>query len=168
MRTRTRGLVAALALVLSASLTACGGGDEEKASKAISDSLMQENEESLSVTQEQADCISDGFVDKIGVDQLKEYGVLTDDLEATDTGDIELSEEDAGKAADSVMDCADFKEMFAQGFGEDLPAEAKECVDTALTDDVVKQFLTGIFAGSTDGQQELQAALSECVAGGQG
>ena len=112
--------------------------------------------------------VCDGFVDNIGVDKLKENGLLTDDLKASDSGDIELSEEDAAKAADAVIDCADFEQLFSEGLGEDMPAEVKDCINEAINDDVLKEFLTGIFSGSTAGQEELQNQMMECATAGQG
>ncbi len=80
MKFRTIGATAALALLLGA----CGGSDDDAASKAISDSIMDSGNETFEVTQEQADCVGDGMVDGIGTDKLVEYGIITEDNEASD------------------------------------------------------------------------------------
>ena len=159
MKIRTLGAVAVLALAL----TACGG-DDEAASKAIADSIMDSNDETFEVTQEQADCVGDGFVDEIGTDQLVEYGIITEDLKTDSTIDsVEMSKDDAQSAADVMQDCADIKEIFSGAMGE-LPAEAKECIDGKLTDDVLNKFLVAVFSNDQEaGTQELTAALAECL-----
>jgi len=165
MHTRSRGLLAAFALVLSASLTACGGGDDEKASQAIADQLSSEQVEGIQATDEQATCVGDGFVDELGVDKLKEYGILNDDLEVDEGLETtDMSEEDAGKAADVLMDCVDFREMM--GDTGEMPDEVRDCLDDALSDDAIHALLTGLFSGDTSGQEEYQQAILECASAG--
>ncbi len=161
MKIRTIGAAALLALTL----TSCGQ-DEEAASKAISASIMESNDETFKVTQSEADCVGDGMVDKIGVDKLTEYGIITKDLKANDGIDqVEMSESDAGSAADVMADCADIKELFTNAMGE-LPDEAKQCVDKNLSDEVLHDFLVSVFENKQDeGQQKLMSALGECVGG---
>ncbi len=160
MKIRTLGAVAVLALAL----TACGGGDDETASKAIADSIMDSNDETFEVTQKQADCVGDGFVEDIGTDQLVEYGIITEDLKSDSTIDtVKMSKDDAQSAADVMQDCADIKEIFAGAMGE-LPEEAKTCIDEKLTDDVLNKFLVAVFSNDQEsGTQELTAALTECL-----
>ena len=160
MKIRTLGAVAVLALAL----TACGG-DDSAASKAIADSIMDSNDETFEVTQDQADCVGDGFVEEIGTDQLVEYGIITEDLEAESTIDtVEMSKDDAQSAADVMQDCADIKEIFSGAMGE-LPAEARACIDEKLTDEVLNSFLVAVFSNDQEsGTQELMTALTECMA----
>lgn len=162
MKTRVLGVAALLAL----SLTACGQ-DEEAASKAISDSIMKSNDETFEVTRDEADCVGDGMVDKIGVEKLTDYGIITEDLKA-DGGieSVEMSEGDAGSAADVMSGCADIKELFTSAMG-DLPEEAKQCVEEKLSDEVLHDFLVSIFMNEQEqGQQELVGALGECINAG--
>jgi hypothetical protein len=163
MKIRTFGVAALLAL----SLTSCGQ-DEEAASEAISNSIMESNDETFEVTREEADCVGDGMVEQIGVDKLTEYGIITEDLEANDGIDnVEMSEGDASSAADVMAGCADIKELFTSAMGE-LPQEAQQCVEENLSDEVLHDFLTAIFMNDQDqGQQELMGALQECL-GAQG
>jgi hypothetical protein len=162
MRIRIIGAFAALALAL----TACGN-DEEAASTAISDSIMESSDQTFKVTRQEADCVGEGMVDRIGVDKLTDYGLLTEDLEANDGIDeVEMSEGDAGSAADVMGKCADIKELFTSAVGE-LPEEARTCVDENLTDEVLRDFLTSIFMNDqAGGQQELMGALQECLSAG--
>ena len=155
-----------VAVVLTLALTSCGQ-DEEAASKAISDSVMKSNDETFKVTQGEADCIGDGMVESIGVDKLTDYGIITEDLKA-DNGleSVEMSEGDAGSAADVMSECADIKKLFTSAMG-DLPEEAQQCVDEKLSDEVLHDFLVSIFMNEQEqGQQELVGALGECISAG--
>lgn len=165
MTIRTVGVLAALCLAV-APLSACGGSDDETASKAISAELVDSGDDTLSVDQEQADCMGDGLVDKIGVDKLQEYGILNDDLGADENVDeVTMSEDDANSAADVVMDCTDFRDMMmGQMDTAGMDEDTKACFDEALTDDVLHDFLAGLFAGSTtDSQQQLTEAMTACM-----
>ena len=160
MKIRTIGATVVLALALAA----CGGSDDEAASKAIADSIMDSNDETFEVTQEQADCVGDGMVEDIGTDNLVEYGLITEDNKAADGLEtVKMSEDDAQSAADVMQDCADVKEIFATAMGE-LPAEAQDCIDEKLTDDVLNKFLVAVFSNDQEaGTQEITAALTECL-----
>jgi hypothetical protein len=162
MRIRTIGAVALLAL----SLAACGN-DEEAASEAISKAIMESNDESFEVTKEEADCVGDGMVDKIGVDKLTEYGIITEDLESSGgIENVEMSEADAESAADVMADCADIKQIFTNAMGE-LPEDAQACVDENLDDEVIHEFLVAIFMNDQEaGQQGVVTALQECMSDG--
>ena len=159
MKLRTFGAAAVLALTL----TSCGQ-DDEAASKAISASIMESNDETFEVTQEEADCIGDGMVDKIGVEKLTDYGIITEDLKAEDgIENVEMSESDASSAADVMAGCADIKELFTSAMSQ-LPEEAQQCVDQKLSDDVLHDFLTAVFMNDQDkGEQQLTGVLQECL-----
>lgn len=162
MKIRTIGAAAVLALAL----TACGGsGDDEKASTNLADSIMDSSSATFEVTQDQADCIGEGFVDEIGTDQLVDYKILDEDLEAADGLDsVKMSEDDAQAAADTMQNCADIKEIFTGAMGE-LPEEALTCIDEKLTDDVLNEFLVAVFTDDQEaGTQGLMGALTECMA----
>ena len=160
MKIRTLGVATVLALTL----TSCGQ-DEEAASKAISASIMDSNDETFEVSQEQADCIGDGMVEKIGVEKLTDYGIITEDLEAEDgIENVEMSEGDASSAADVMSECADIKELFTSAMG-DLPEAAQQCVDENLSDDVLHDFLVAVFMNDQEkGNDQLMGALGECLA----
>ena len=97
---KTRALAASAAVLLM--LTACGGGgDEQKAKDAIAKELMSSSSSDFSFEQKDADCVAEGMVDKIGVDQLVEYGILTDSMAADKVpSDVKMSDDDADAAAD--------------------------------------------------------------------
>ena len=160
MKIRTIGAVAVLALAL----TSCGS-DDDAASKAISESIMDSSDDTFNLDQKQADCIGDGMVEEIGTDQLVEYGLITEDNKASDTIDsVKMSEGDAGSAADVMQDCADIKEVFTSAMGSDIPEEAATCIDENLTDEVLHDFLVAVFMNDQEGgTQNLMTALQECM-----
>lgn len=163
MKIRTIGATAVLALALAA----CGGSDDDAASKAIADSIMDSNDSTFEVTQDQADCVGDGMVEEIGTGNLVEYGLITEDNEASDGLEtVNMSEDDAQSAADVMQECADIKEIFTGAMGE-LPEEARTCIDEKLTDDVLNEFLVSVFMDDQEGgTQNLMTALTECMSAG--
>lgn len=164
---------AALLAASLLTLTACGGGnDDAEAAKAISDSIMKSQEDQSGATaqmfampREDADCIGEGFVEAVGTEQLQEYGFLTEDLEAADDfTDVEMSEEDAGAAADTLLECADVQEMMSQAMGE-VDAKTRECLEEVLTEDALRSLFTKMFSGQQEeAGQELIAPMMECAA----
>lgn len=162
---RTRALVAGAALLVV--LTGCGASDDDKAAQAVSAGLMKEQDEPFSVTQEQADCVGDGFVAELGVDKLKKYGLLTDDLESSDKPlATELSQDDAEGAAGVMVDCTEATKLLKELMlaGQDIGAEAEACIDKALTDDALEKFFTATFARDQAAVVEALGPLDECVA----
>lgn len=159
MKIRTIGATAVLALAL----TACGG-DDEAASKAISDSIMDSSDQTFKVSQDQADCVGDGMVADIGTDKLVEYGLITEENEPSSGIDsVEMSEDDASSAADVMQECADIKEVFTTAMGE-VPEEAATCIDENLTEDVLHEFLVAVFMNDQEGgTQNLMTALQDCM-----
>ena len=167
---------AASASVLTAlllSLTACGGGDDEAASKAISDSIMKEQQGGESsvftMKRDEADCIGEGFVDDIGVDKLKEYDFLDEDLKAKPMTNVVMKPDDAEAATDVLFDCADVQGLMnkALSSGGQMDEKTKACLDEVLTEDKLKSMFTLMFSGEQEkANQEVIQPLTECAMGG--
>lgn len=168
MTKRTTRALGATLLGLTLPLTACGaGGDEEQAATSIASQLREAGTADLRVSQEEANCIGEGFVDEIGTDQLQEYGLLNEDLEATQKSDVELSQDDADKAATVFQDCADVKALMLKGMeGSGMPASAQDCVEGKLDDDTLHDLLVGTFSGDQGVLEELGPKLQECITAG--
>ena len=159
-----RATAAVLGLVGVLVLGACGGGSDADAADAIAEGLMAENDETFELQQEQADCVGEGFVDEIGVDKLQEYGIITDELEASDTSlDVKLERADAESAAAVLVDCTDAEQLFqdAMQVGEELPAEVQTCLEDALTEDMLEAFFTATF---TQDEEAMTAAMEPVIA----
>jgi hypothetical protein len=168
LTSRTTVLLAALLLPL----TACGGGDDAEASKAISDSIMKSQEQQsgqqmFAMKREDADCIGEGFVDEIGTEKLQEYGFLTEDLKASSSfTDVEMAKEDAEAAADTLLECTDVQGMMANAMG-DVDAKTRECFEEVLTEDALRQLFVKMFSGQQEeAGQELIQPMMECAAPG--
>lgn len=165
MKNRARLVVGGLALSLS--LTACGGDDDARAAEAISASMLAESDDEFAVDEQQADCVGEGMVDRIGVDQLQEYGMLTEDLEVEDSvGEVTMSEEDADSAAEVFVGCVDTQELFAQELGadEELTAEQQECVGEVMDEDAMTELFSMIFQGREDeAMNDLLGPLMACL-----
>lgn len=166
MRTRTITATAFLLLAVSGCGVG-GGGDDQKAEEAIADKLMSSTDGAFSFEQEQADCIGKGMVDEIGVDQMQEIGLLNEDLEAEDSPDgVEMNKEDAEVTADVFMECVDIGDLLQEQMElGDLPAETADCIDEALSDDVVREFLAAAFQGEDEegSATALLEPLQECI-----
>jgi len=159
VRIRALGVVVVLAL----SLAGCGRDEEASARTAIADSLMTSGAD-FALTAEQAECVADGLVGRIGVEQLQRDGVLTDDLESEDgLGRVEMSSEHADRAADVMQRCADLQQIFTSAMPE-LPEESRRCVDEELTDEVLHAYVASVLEGRREqGERDLAAALRDCV-----
>ncbi len=157
--------VAAALSGLLLTLAACGGSggsggtevneDDATASSAISDSIMEgQDAESASgvftMEREEADCIGDGFVGEIGTKQLQEYGFLNEDLTSADSmANVKMSAEDAESAANTLFDCTDVSKMMSQAYSAsgNIDEKTKQCLEEALSDDVLRNMFTLMFSG---------------------
>lgn len=167
MRIRLAGIVT---LGLALALGGCGGSNEERQARdAIAASMLESDDDTFAVTEEQANCVGDGFVDRIGVDRLQEYGLLSEDLSSgEDVGDLSMAQEDADEAADVMLDCMDIRESIMSEFDAEIPAgneETRQCVEESLSDDVLRSFLSAVISGNdTQAEQELMSGgLLTCI-----
>ena len=165
-------LAAALLAVLTLSLSGCGNNDAE-ASKAISDQLIKQQKKSGSASQffsldrKDADCIGDGFVDKIGTENLQKYGVITKDNKAKDgVNNVKMSAKDAKSATSTLFDCTDVEKMMRAAINKagNIPSSMQSCVNKVLSEDNLRPLFTGVFQGkSSEAQQQLAEPLQKCA-----
>jgi hypothetical protein len=154
-------------------LSACAANEEEEAKESISAYLMEQQNESqmISLNEEEADCISEDMVDGIGVDQLKEYGLLKEDGTVAKNAEAgPMKEEDAEVMVDAMFECTDvmatIKEELAASMGQQSD-EVKQCFDDALTEEAVRGMLVATFTGDQErANQELVGPLMACAQGG--
>lgn len=162
-----------LAAVLASglALTGCSsGGDEEEAKAAISEYLVaqQEDAQMIALEEGEADCIADGMVEGIGVEQLQEYGLLSDDLTVeADAQTPEMSEDDSEVMVDAMFDCTDvmgtMETELASAMGQQSP-QVQECLEEALTEDLVRSVLVSTFSAQQDrAQRQLMEPLGACI-----
>lgn len=166
---RTQALILAGALALT--LSACGGGgdDDAQAAEAISQSMQDASDDDFTVDETQGDCVGEGLVDRIGVDKLKGYGLLSDDLTVDeDVTDVTMEKADADSAADVFVSCLDAEKMMSEELasGEDLTEEQQACIAEVLDNDALKGMFSLIFQGKEDeATGELMGPLMSCMMG---
>lgn len=167
---KTRALAVATGLALTLTLAACGGNDEDaQAAEAISASMMESSDEEFPVDQDQADCVGEGMVDRVGVDQLQEYGLLTEDLEMDGSvTDVRMEEADADEAADVLVSCTDAQSMLTDQFANDeaFGEEEQECINEVLDDEALTTLFSMMFQGREDeAMNDLIEPLMSCMMG---
>jgi hypothetical protein len=171
-------LVAAVLAALAVFATACGGsGDDEEsaaAAKSISDSLVSaegqgEAGQFFDLSREDADCIGDGMVEEIGLDQLREYGLVTDDNETKGSvTDVTMSAADAKATTNVLFECTEVESMVKKAMAESgqIPEQFQDCVDEVLDEKALRNMFTKIFNGKQDeAQQALVQPMLACASG---
>ncbi len=173
-KTWTAAVLTTLALLVSA----CGSNGDDEAAQNISDSIMKAQKSSssssefFSVKRKDADCIGKGFVDKIGTDQLQQYGLLDKDnkVKGNVTG-LKMSAGDAKSATEVLFGCTDVQSMIKKAMANtgQVPKAMKACVDKALTEDNLRSMFNELFQGdSKAANKALVQPMTKCALGSQG
>jgi hypothetical protein len=152
-------------------LTGCGGGEDDDAKANIKASLLEEDSSVVADTQltdEQAECFSDGIVDEVGVDKLQEYELLNEDLEIIkDANPTDMSKDDANAMAGVMTGCVDMTKLIEEQIaasGSELTDEQKSCITDAIDEDAIEEGLAASFQGETENpMEEMTGALMQCV-----
>lgn len=164
-----KSLVALSALLLLAS---CGEDDAEVAAKSLRSEIVANSSvaTSSSITEEEAGCVADGMVEGIGVEQLQDYDILTEDLKVNQgIENVEMDEGDADALADVFIDCIDTEALFENQLASGstsaaLTADQQDCVSDAVTEDVIKEILAASFQGKrNDAYAGLQEQMMDCA-----
>lgn len=167
---------AALCLVLAGCGGDDGGGesdnaDEKKAAANLKAYFLSESQDTagLEINDEQAGCVSDGVVDKIGISQLQDYGLIDDDLEVVKDANLDeedITAEDADSLAGTFVDCVDVKGLITKQMGN-LPGatqKQKTCISEALSDEALTDMLSQVFQGNeSEATKDLQSKMQACV-----
>jgi hypothetical protein len=152
-------------------LSACGSNEDEQAKSSISDYMAkQQPGQQASMKKKDADCIADGMVDGIGVDQLKKYKVLNDDASFNnDVKGLKMSKDDSEVLADTYMKCTDVVKSFktqAASTPAGQTAEGKKCLDETVTEDNIRTMLVASFSGDQQSAMKFQTDLMKCSTAG--
>lgn len=174
-------------------LSACGAGDkvaevkktaEEKVSAvadgadekaAAIDAFADELESdggALPVTRTQAECVAQGVVDGIGVDQMKQYGFdAGDDTDSASMDQMQFSEHDAEVTAAAFNECVGFRNQIVQQFTAEfdgLSKKGQRCMRRVLNDAAVEKMLVAeLTGGSADKALEpYLSKLTRCAQAG--
>jgi hypothetical protein len=114
---------------------------------ALADNMMEEAAVGGSpvATREEAECWANRIVDGVGEDRLNELGVTPQSVGELD--ELDLTDAEISTVVDSLFDCADVQQAFADQFSTDFGAEAATCIADALDEDLVKEALRASIAG---------------------
>lgn len=159
----------AVLCTLLLALTACGGGDESQAKESIKASLLDNPDlAGTELTDEEADCVSDGMVDDLGVEKLQEYKLLDDNAEVIeDASPDDFAAEDADALAGTIVGCVDVEELLNEQMGatmEQMTDEQASCITDAFDEDTIKDIISAGFQGE-DATSALPGDLQEKVMG---
>jgi hypothetical protein len=174
-----RALPAAVLAALVLAVGGCAGSDgadaDAKASKAIADSIMKNDDSSaklLSMKRKDADCIGDGLVDKVGTERLQKYGLLTKDNTAKGAiNDVSMSAKDAKATTSVLFGCTDVEGMMNTAINQSgsLSKKVKACVSKALTEDTLRPVFDQMFQGNQDdASKALTGPMAKCAVAGIG
>ncbi len=170
-----RALLIAPAALL---LVACGGSESSEDLPegadayvtAIATSMTAGAEESA-ISDEQAQCISEGMVRVIGYENIKKAGTPEEYEKAEaslDFGDLELTQEQGEEMYDGFGECGvDVQQMMLDELQnvDSLPAEAVACVEGVITDEAVREFYVAMMIGdSSAADAELTTGMQQCMA----
>jgi hypothetical protein len=168
--------VAAAACAAMFLLAGCGGGDDDKAKENIKSSILKSDADvaaGAKLTDEQAECFSDGIVDEVGVEKLQEYELINEDLEIIEDADPkDMSEDDAKAMAGVMTDCVDLTKLIEEQMASsdtELTEEQQSCISDAIDEDAIEKGLAASFQGKTDNpMEEMTGALMGSVMGDMG
>ena len=166
--------VAVLCAALFSLTASCGNDDEDQAKDNIKTALLEEDAglaASADITEEQAECVSNGMVDELGVEKLQDYGLLNNDLEVQeDPQAADMDRGDAESMARVFVGCVDVEKIFQEQFAENgagLSKKQQDCIRKAVDVEVIEKVLADTFQGEdADPTAQLQDELMACIAGG--
>jgi hypothetical protein len=170
-----RTMSAVLCAVLLLSLAACGTSEQDKAKENIKASVLKDNASvagGTKLTEDQARCFADGMVDDLGVDKMKKYKLLDDNLEIIrNASPTDMSADDADATAGVITKCIDMKKLITDQINTQsqrkLTGAQSKCVSDAIDEDAIRKGLSASFQGKSDNpMSDMQGALMKCVMAG--
>jgi hypothetical protein len=177
-KARTTAVLLALVLALGTLLSACGNSDDDEAAQNISDFLVkaQKSPDLVSrffvVKRKEADCIGKGLVDKIGTDQLQDYGLLDKNNKVKGSvTQLKMAQGDAKAATGVLFGCTDVVAMMkkATSASGTVPKNLRPCVDKTITEDNLRVLFTHIFEGDQDAaRKDFVQPMTKCALGSKG
>jgi hypothetical protein len=143
---------------------------EARAKKSLRSGMRRDAQFSLlgvRITHDQAGCIADEFVDNLGVDKLRRYGILDQNLVMQPEADPKsLAPADADAVAQSVTDCIDLGAFIVSQMGSlvHLTADQLQCMAGAVDENVFREQLSLVLQGKDgDLTTGMRADLVKCI-----
>lgn len=172
------------AAVVLAATSACGGdqdpaenglsADEQTAADNLAGQIVRSEDvsgtadEKDALTDEEASCVAEGAVGEIGLEKLQGYGIVTDDL-LVNKGiqGVEMDPADADALAGVFVECIDTEQLFEDQLLSGVPeptAEQRDCVDSAVDSDTIREILSTSFQGrSSAAYDDLRHEVAACT-----
>lgn len=130
-----------------------GGADRQAYVDALAGSAVPDDDVA---TPEQSECLAEGWVDTIGVDELQAAGLSPEQFAEGDDEplrSLDLDEATAGAMYDQFASCdVDLHELFIASFAGqgDLTPDQQACVEDILTEDALRAgFIADIVGDDT-------------------
>lgn len=166
-------VVVAVVVVVGAVLLAQGGDERSDEEQAYVDALAEWSEaqqaERLGFDEEESRCFAEAIVDAVGVGALQE-AATPEEIRASPEDDpldaVEVDRSQAEAIYDDTDGCIEYREVFlnaARRQGELSDAQL-ECLDEALTDDLVRNYLVATFDEEEEALQDAEQAFDEAAA----
>ena len=145
------------------------GATEQALAEAITAAILADEDDDLSVDEDQARCLGEGYIAAVGTARLIELGLTVEAIEGgSEPGDVDLTNDEAEALIDVTFECVDLAAVFVEAFAAEgiLSAESGQC----LADGFDEQFLRDIARSAFDNDAadptddpETAAALFELV-----
>jgi hypothetical protein len=142
--------------------------DEQKAIASLSGA--NSDPELSPRTSKDSKCMATGFVDQLGLEKLKEYGFLNEDLSANDSLAGDLPERDAATIVDVILECVDYRDYVAAMVAPDAPDSdpyVRRCT-SVVTENEVRTALVAAFSGGDFHASSFARNLSRAGCGFEG
>jgi hypothetical protein len=143
---------------------------EARAKRNIKQGLLdaQSGLAGTGVTHQEAECLGDAMVDRVGVDKLQRYDILDDDLKVQpDVEPRNLDPQDADAVAQALTDCIDVGRMITEGMGTvgQFSQEQRDCLADAVDEDAFREQLSLTLQGKpADLTQGMRGDMMKCMA----
>lgn len=166
-------VVAVIVVGAGAVLLARGGDGRSEEEQAYVDALADWTEsqqaEDLDFDGEESRCFAEAIVDAVGVGALQDVATPEEIRANTEDDPLDAVEVDRSQAEaiyDDTDGCIEYREVFlnaARRQGELSDAQL-ECLDEALTDELVRNYLVATFDEEEEALQDAEQALDEAAA----
>lgn len=151
-----------------------GEGEPDAPSTDVGDADRQDYIDALAAsaadddfaTPEQSECVAEGWVDTIGVDELRAAGVSPQEFADGDDAQLEvlgLDDDDAGALYDVLGDCGlDLRDLYLSSFSEegDLTADQMACVEDIISEDAVRSAFVADLIGDDTAEDPFESVAT--------
>jgi hypothetical protein len=161
-----------------AGLVACGddddGGDVSEAEQPYVDAMVENfrsgEEDELTLTDEQAECVAPKWIDTIGVERLEEAGLEPADISsdgASDVGELGLDEAEGNELYAAFGACdVEMMDLFIDSLAaeQDLSDEDRDCLAENFDEDFLQRVMVAALTQGDDALEDDEELTSELFA----